>query len=148
MLSAACSLLPTSPETVYGPSDPLQQYVEQQAFHYADMVNISIKVSFMPQSACPLTGPILNPVTQRAEWFPAAGWVGCGDTKPPYVIHFNKDDLEKTGPAYYDAVAAHEVCHLYYGDNKEACGYTRDDKIETRATICGDALQHGIVLGR
>jgi hypothetical protein len=105
---------------------PHEVYIEAKAFEYAKFLNVNILVNFGK-----------SPVN--------AGWVSCGAGNPA-VVNFNAyyiDGYDDSAASYhyFDELAAHECCHVYYKDYtcKES-----GDRIEKRANDCGALVVKGV----
>jgi hypothetical protein len=67
-----------------------------------------------------------------SDEFPYHGWAACNE----YVVAFNRSALEEAWVyPYIPAIAAHEVCHIYYKDNLP-CGTRASVNVEERAEAC------------
>lgn len=116
--------------SVTGPTGPVterQAWITEKVKQFSNIAGVTIgTVAFAP------------PPTRR-DGLVAAGWVECPKTGSRNTIWFNVDYLESGPEDYLVAVAAHEVCHIYYRENEWPC--VADER---RASVCGDGLMRGI----
>ena len=121
LVLASCQRL--SPTTLNAADDEKQVEVFTAIEKYAALANVQVRVHF-------------------TDGYPDyAGWVSCPQKGIP-IISINASFVSNATPEqlkYMDAVAAHEVCHVVFGDHKSPCVYPSD--FEWRATVCGSNLQ-------
>lgn len=117
---------PTQPEAL----TPRRAYAASRVATYSTQVGVETVTEFSSQ-----TFQVWTPV----GFLPAAAY-GSFQSKAPHPITFWTgcvDDESVCSELYLDALAAHEVCHVYYRD------YLVPSADEARATACGSRLQAG-----
>lgn len=116
----------TEPDTL----SPRRAYAASRVAAYSAQVGVETVTEFSAQTF---------QVWTAAGFVPAAAY-GSFQSKAPHPITFWTgcvDDAAVCSESYLDALAAHEVCHVYYRD------YLVPAADEARATECGARLQSG-----
>jgi hypothetical protein len=116
LLAAGCgSYAPTQATT----ETPNQQYALEQAHYYAKVKGIR-----------------LDAVRFSDQYPNYLAWAECNE----HVIAFNRSRLEEAWiREFIPAIAAHEVCHIFYKDNLPCGQYPKVD-VEARAEACGKEM--------
>lgn len=117
---------PTQPDAL----TPRRAYAAARVAAYSVQVGAETVTEFSSQTF---------QVWTAAGFVPVAAY-GSFQSKAPHPITFWTgcvDNADVCSESYLDALAAHEVCHVYYRD------YLVPAANEVRATACGSRLQAG-----
>lgn len=128
---AGCNLVTQATDV---PSTPAQERASSYTRLFADRMNVRVDgVAFSDD-------PPTVKVKDRGE-VPAAAWVKCGT----HVVSWNGPYIEQPDTwEHIPAYAAHEVCHLKFGD-PQRCGKDDPVMVERRASECATAaLAEGV----
>lgn len=132
LLVAALAVVDCGSQSIVGSDSlsPRRTYAASKVAYYSDITKVQTVTEFSDR-----TFQVRTP----AGFLPAAAY-GSYQSKAPHPITFWTgcvDDESVCSQSYLDALAAHEVCHVYYRD------YLVPSADETRATACGARLQAG-----